>query len=448
MPSISKVFERTIHDQLTHYFVNNKLFYDNQYGFRNAHSTELAALELVNRLIKHMDSKGTPLSIFLDLSKAFDTIDYDILLYKLCYYGIKNKALKLIESYLHNRRQYVSYSSTESTLLPLRTGVPQGSILGPLLFIIYMNDLNAASSKFHPILYADDTTLIATLQTFVTDGQDGDASRSVLINNSLQQISLWLQVNKLSLNSRKTKAMIFHTPQKRVLYPRLIINDNFIEYVNEFDYLGIVIDTNLNWKAHISKISLKLSKTIGIMYKLKKFISGDILLTLYNSLLLPHLSYGLLCWKPRLKDLIKLQKKAVRIISAAKYNAHTDPIFKKLSLLKLDDICRLKEYKFCYQLENQKLPSYFMQLFSRNVNYHYYNTRTNSDFHLPLIKHEFARNCIEYMIPISFNNCPSIIKNKIYTHSFEGYSQYIKKYILSQYNVSCTIPECYVCINQ
>ena len=166
LSTISKVFERIVFNQLYSYMDSNNLFLNSQYGFRKNHSTEYAALEFVDRIAKDLEAKKVPLSVFIDLSKAFDTLDHGILLKKLKYYGIKGTALKWFESYLSNRQQMVNYDGTLSVKLKLSTGVPQGSILGPLLFIIYMNDIVGASALFHDILFADDTSLISTLCKF------------------------------------------------------------------------------------------------------------------------------------------------------------------------------------------------------------------------------------------------------------------------------------------
>ena len=162
LSSISKIFEKFLFNQIYKYFSENKLFYQSQYGFRSQHSTELAALEFLDIITIEMDEGQVPLSIFLDLSKAFDTIDHKILLNKLKYYGISNKSLHLVSSYLSNRYQYVQLDDNKSDSLLIKTGVPQGSILGPLLFLIYLNDMSAITSCFHPIMYADDSTLMTT----------------------------------------------------------------------------------------------------------------------------------------------------------------------------------------------------------------------------------------------------------------------------------------------
>ena len=163
LPAFSKIFEKAVFIQLYEYFNKDNPFYKIQYGFRTLHSTELASLELIDMTGKDLESGKLPIGVFLDLSKAFDTLDHTILLDKLLYYGIKGTELAWLKSYLTNRTQFVSYDGTNSRTLSITTGVPQGSILGSLLFIIYMNDIHDASSKFHAILFADDTNLTSTL---------------------------------------------------------------------------------------------------------------------------------------------------------------------------------------------------------------------------------------------------------------------------------------------
>ena len=166
LSTISKVYERVVFDQLYEYFDVNKLFYSSQYGFRKKHSTETAGLELIDRAMKDNDKKQDPFAIFLDLSKAFDTIDHVIMLKKLEHYGISGIALLCFESYLTNRTQYVLFEETMSNVMKITTGVPQGSILGPLLFLIYINDIKNSATLFDLIGYADDTTLYGTLKKF------------------------------------------------------------------------------------------------------------------------------------------------------------------------------------------------------------------------------------------------------------------------------------------
>ena len=190
-----------------------------------------------------MDKNEIPFSIFLDLSKAFDTLDHTILLQKLKHYGIGGKALNLCESYLSNRTQYVEINGVKSGALPITTGVPQGSILGPLLFIIYINNFSLASQVFTFISYADDTTLFSTVSNFTSTP---NIDPNCLINEELFKINEWLEINKLSLNIAKTKFMLFHMHNKKVntLTPKII--NTIIEKVEEFNFLGLTLDTHVN----------------------------------------------------------------------------------------------------------------------------------------------------------------------------------------------------------
>ena len=201
-----------------------------------------------------MDIKEVPLNIFLDLSKAFDTIDHTILLAQLRYYGIHGTALLLLKSYLNNRKQYVEFEDTKSEMLPITVGVPQGSIRGPLLFIIYINDFSEASSIFKFIMYADDTTLLSSLASFGNDIE----TKEYLINAELSNVIEWLNINKLSLN--KSKYMIFHVPNKDIQYLTLKIDNVIIEKVDEFNFLGLTMDTTLNWKKHSEKSVINAQK--------------------------------------------------------------------------------------------------------------------------------------------------------------------------------------------
>ena len=174
------------------------MFFSSQYGFKKKHSTELAVLELVDGITQEFDKGHIPINIYLDLSKAFDTLDHNILLHKLSHYGVKNTAFDLFKSYLSNRKQYVELINSRSAYAPLHVGVPQGSILGPLLFIIYVNDITASSHIFKFTMYADDTTLFTTINCFENNNRPNQSS-----NNELSKISEWLVVNKLSLNASK-----------------------------------------------------------------------------------------------------------------------------------------------------------------------------------------------------------------------------------------------------
>ena len=252
---------------------------------------------------------------------------------------------------------------------------PQGSILGPVFSIIYINDIVGplAPTIFTPIIYADDTTLFSTLEYF---NLHNDCSISENISNDLSRISEWLHVNKLSLNANKSKFMLFHSPNKIIDIPFIEINSTKVDCVDNLNFLGILLDKHLNWKtSQTSKIANKISRTIGVLTKLKQYLPSRILLTIYNTLIMPHLNYGILAWGYQPGRLVTLQKTAVRVITSSAYNAHTSPIFKNLRLLKIYDIHTLQLLKFYYKMVHTYLPIYFNTLpLIRNQDIHGHNT--------------------------------------------------------------------------
>ena len=443
LPAISKIFEKIILNQLTEHFNSLNLLFPSQYGFRESHNTEYAVMENIDKIVENIEARNLPLNIFLDLSKAFDTLDHSILLYKLSHYGITGMSYKLCESYLSNRQQYVMYNGYKSDLLPIRTGVPQGSILGPLFFLIYMNDFDRSTNVFKFIMYADDTTLLATLSA-VTDAEMCTIENN--INYALACVNNWLKTNKLSLNSTKTKFMIFHPRNKHIPNLKLSIEDTDIENVDKFDFLGITVDKNLTWDSHIFKIQMKIAKVCGIMNRLKHFIPIDTLLTLYSSLIQPHLLYGILLWGQKSNKLFKLQKKILRIITNSRYNSHTDPLFKKCEVLKVKDILHQQEWKFYHKLQNGKLPHYFLQYtFVRHLDQHSHATRHSHLLVIPQLRYELSKCSIKYRLPHLINQAPQNIIRKINTHSLNGFSLYLKKEFICDYTTACTLPQCYVC---
>ena len=344
LPTISKIFERIIHNQMYDYFNDNNLLAEQQYGFRKLHSTEFAAVKLADYISKQMESGKIPCSLYIDLSKAFDTLCYDILLQKLRYYGFSGTELKLLRCYLRNREQYVKYNNYQSELIDISTGVPQGSILGPLLFSICINDLITVSDKLNFIMYADDTTIYFNLEDFDPTCIEAD------ITNELEKVNIWLKLNKLSLNTQKTKLMVFHRKQKNVSEINLSIDHNQIEQIPVFNFLGIIFDENLSWKNHTKMIANKISRVTGILYRLKSVFPKEVLVTLYKTLIASYIHYGLLVWGMDCNRIEGLQKKAIRLITNSSYFAHTTPLFKEEKLLKVQDIFKLRLLKFYYKL--------------------------------------------------------------------------------------------------
>lgn len=438
LPTMSKILEKVILKQMDCHFTTHHLLYNSQYGFRKNRSTEHALIELTDRILTNMDKNITPTSIFLDLSKAFDSLNHNILLHKLSHYGIRNKSLELCTNYLQNRQQYVQLQNTASQTQDITIGVPQGSILGPFFFLIYVNDISNSSKFLNFITYADDTTLLSTVNP--------TTHNTTTINNELNKVFTWLNTNKLSLNIGKTKTMTFHTPHRQLTPPTLNINDIPIEHTTEFNFLGIILDTHMNWKAHINKISSKISQTCGALNKLKNILPQQAKLYIYTALIQPHLTYGILSWgfSPHTKTITQIQKRALRTIPHnTKYNAHTDQIFKKHNLLKLEDLRKYFVFKLYYKYCNGMLPEYFMQFIVRG--HQGLGGRAGHRLVLPLHRHHFFQSGLRYSLPKVINNISPLLLDRCHTHSNKSSSLHYKRHLLSSYNDRCTIINCYIC---
>ena len=446
LPTISKIFERVMYTQLYYYFNVNNLLSEQQYGFRSQHSTELASVKLVDFILKEMDNIRDikiPASIFLDLSKAFDTLNFDILLRKLQHYGIDGNSLNLIKSYLTNRFQYVQFENSDSSLLEVKTGIPQGSILGPLFFSILINDLVNCSTKFQFLMYADDTTIYFNLNDFPL------INREIEINSELEKVNTWLKLNKLAINVDKSKCMFFQ--KRRSINPlKFLMNNRAIDVVHNFNYLGIMLDANMSWKSHIAMVSNKLSRINGILHRLKYLYPQNILITLYKSLFIPHINYGSLLWGHVGESIDKIQKKAIRTITYSNYIAHSEPLLKSLNLLKVKDLFNLKILKFLFNLYHNKLPPYFN-------NYRLDLEKIETPYALrphplpvPRVSHAYAEAGLVYQLVIMLNKITvsdNLISRRIHdpNYSLAGFNQLLINKMLDNYSYDCPLAICHTC---
>ena len=358
LPVFSKVFEKIVCELLTEHLEDNNLLFNYQFGFRKNRNTTYAILDCVNRIIESIDNGNFSIGIFLDLSKAFDSIDHDLLLRKLPYYGINNGTKAWFESYLKNRRQYVSIDGIESDQLRITHGVPQGSILGPILFLIFVNDAQYASRLVHLILYADDMNLFYNHKCMTTILK--------VLKRELDSLEDWLLANKLTVNLSKTNFILFGSIQRLKgleQTPILKIMDKAINRVSSTKFLGVIIDQNLSWDSHIDFISRKIAKSIGILYRARHLLNLDILKNLYYNLIYPYVSYATLTWgsnyKSKLNRIHVLQKRALRVITFADRRAPSRPLFRKLDMLNVYEIVNLQLGELVFRHTNNCLPEIF-----------------------------------------------------------------------------------------
>ena len=309
LPLISKVYEKVMHNRLYNHLVKNNIIHNTQFGFRAGHSCEHALFTAQNTILSALSKKEVAVLLLIDFSKAFDMVDHGILLAKLEHYGVRSNALDWFRSYLSDRRQYVHVNDTDSTTENLYHGVPQGSILGPLLFIIYINDIPSISNLAKFILYADDANIIITGR----DLHEVEQKVAQLIPLLLD----WITCNGLKLNIGKTKYLIFSNGKKRDI--NIIISGNKIERKISERFLGVIMDENLSWTAHRAALATKISRNAGILFKLRGTIPLHVLKTLYFSFIQSHLCFCPSIWglgsQNSLSRIFSAQKKAIRAIS-------------------------------------------------------------------------------------------------------------------------------------
>ena len=346
----------------------------------------------------------------MDLSKAFDIVNHDILLYKLNYYGVRGIPLRWFQSYLHNRYQYTVFNEYSSGRSLVKNGVPQGSILGPLLFVLYVNDIIKSSDKFEFTMYADDTTLFYT-QPNVLDLEHN-------VNFDLCKVSKWFKANRLLINKKKTNFMTFclnitFETSNSLSNITICIDSIPLKKVNAVNFLGVYIDCNLKWDTHVNNIICKVSRCIGILFKLKYYLSDHALFSLYNALVLPHLSYCVSVWgncgKLKMNILFKLQKKVLRICTSSHYLAHSAPLFIKLKTLNIFDLYQYHTSVLGFLYFHNLLPNTISNMFPTNLSIHNYNTRNRTNFHRCKIMFMYEEKSPRCNLPVIWNSLPKYI---------------------------------------
>ena len=360
-------------------------------------------MKLTEYFYRNLNDRFHSIAVYIDFQKAFDSIDHHILLQKLESYGIRGIALSWFESFLRDRSHRVKISNSFSDSKILNVGIPQGSQIAPVLLLLYINDLSNLSNVASTILFADDTTICFSGPNLST--------LTSLCNSELEKFLTWTRANRLTLNVAKTNCMFISN--RATDCPPIFLDNVPLQFQSSVKFLGIMIDHKLNFRDHIKMIKNKLSKNVGILYKVKSLVPPETLKSLYFSLLYPYLNYCIIVWggtfATHIQPVKVIQKRAIRNLHNVPARTHTNPLFLQSKILKLDDIYKFRicEYFYVNELEKNYL---------RN---HSHDTRHRSSLVPEFQRLTTTQRSINYAGPTFWNSLPNDIKNSSSRKSFK-----------------------------
>ena len=372
LSNIDKIFEKLVHSRLISFLDQHSQIISKQFGFRKKHSTAHTLISLIEEIRSHLDKGQFSCGVFIDLQKAFDTVDHNILLEKLKHYGVRGVANNWFKSYLSNRNQFVFISGCKSEIRTVKHGVPQGSVLGPLLFILYINDICNAITHSSTWLFADDTGLLNSNNSLKTIEKQ--------LNKDLKSLYKWLCSSKISLNVAKTEVVLFHHEGKFIDHKiRLKLNGKQLSINKGVKYLGIYIDSNLSFTNHLEQLCRKLRNANGAISKIRHVASYPVLKSVFNSLFSSHISYACQSWAQNTNlnssRVFKLQKAALRLLTFSEFQTPSQPLFYQLKILKISDLVKLRNLILIHEILNAFSPADISNTFNLNYYNNSHNTR-------------------------------------------------------------------------
>lgn len=423
----NKLLEKLVYRRLYGFLNKHNVLYKYQFGFRKNYSSTLAILDVLDSCYKNLDNNNMIVGIYLDLQKAFDTVDHEILLSKLSYYGIRGVMLSWIKNYLYNRKQYTVANNVASDLGSITCGVPQGSVLGPLLFLLYMNDIKNSVPDNDIKLFADDTNVFIFGNSLT--------SLEYQANKCLKNLELWFNANKLSLSIDKTCYSVF-TGNKRSLADatlNVVINGQQINKVSSCKYLGVFIDDALKWNVHIDYVYSKIIKFASFFYKLRSFVPKECLCKIYYAFVFPYINFGVEiyanCSNAALDKLIKLNNKLLRILLDKKYDTPNIELYRIINSLPIPLLHEMKLLEIVHKCYYHKhlLPEIFQNYFVTNNLVHHHHTRNKLNLHLSIVNSSCGQRSFSYSGSKYWNDIPSNFK--IYCSTAE-FKNHIKHYLM------------------
>ena len=428
LSSIDKVVEKLMYSRISKFLAINKILYDYQFGFRENHSTSMTLIDITDNIRDQLDKGNFTLGMFFDLKKAFDTVDHNILISKLEHYGIRGVAGKWISSYLSNRQQFTHVNGENSQKRQINFGVPQGSILGPLLFLLYINDIGQCTQEGNVRLFADDTAI------FVSHSNPKVLKeKAEVILNNLQN---WFIFNRLTLNIEKSNFSVYCSPNKAIpaYLNNLKIGTKKLERVHSVKYLGVTIDDKLTWNDHCNCLIQDLVKLSNSFKIIKNFISDKNKYKLYNAYVLPKLRYGLEVYgntsKGNMQKVQVMQNRILKVLFNKDFLMPTKELHKELTLLLVNDMHKHLIVQFVYKAKHKHLPSIFDNYYQENQSLHNYSTRYANQLHPPYSRTVTGSKSIKISGVKAWNELPnyltsidsfSLFKKKTKQHYLESY---------------------------
>ena len=430
--TISKLIEKIVYKQVYDYLNATGQIYTSQYGFRSAHSCEHAIGELLGGIVKNIQLGKDTVTLMLDLSKAFDTLQHSVVYKKLERYGLRGNCLSWFQSYLTNRTLQVKCTSIAGTKAisnreKVEYGTPQGSCMGPLLFLIFCNDLHLNLQYLGSIQFADDTTLYISHRNM--------NYMKFCLTTDLESMEDWFRANKLTLNIEKTVLLHFGPGNKnKEALSDITIGGKRLQVATSSKFLGLWIDNKLKWTEHVCKLLLKLQTRKSLLMRGKRLLTIHAKKILYFAQIQSNLTYGLLIWGPmisneELKKLSKLQDKCIDLID---HRLSVLETYRKYSILPFQKLIELEMYKTWHKCYLSKLPSKLICLMKEDHNkvnlekQHSYNTRNKREINLPLATSTVYKNSFYVKGSKLYSDLPSEIKEE---KNYKLFVQRCKKYL-------------------
>lgn len=415
----AKILECLIHKRLAAYATDFHLISPKQFGFCKNKSTETALIQIKEKIIENIEQKLFTVGIFLDLRKAFDSVNHRILIEKLNAYGIRGHANNLIQSYLSNRKQFVKLGDYVSELRTINKGVPQGSILGPLLFLFYINDIENIPFTQDILLYADDTN------AFFSGSELKEIEEAA--NNWLCNLSNWLISNDLQLNIKKTKYILFRARNTPIDYEiNLTFHAESLQQTKTIKFLGVHFEEFLSWNVHVNHLKLKMSKVVGALWRVKNLIPTRYRLNTYYAIIQSHLTYCLLIWgkttSGNLQMLTIMQKKAIRALESLNYNESTRPFFKKYGIFYLEQLYLYKLAVYIYTQRKQNSHSFDNTYLMKNDSFCF----RKINYILPRLRTNYGLQSMKYLIPNALNE-HAVLAEAIYYPSINTLKRFLRE---------------------